>query len=147
MIPYEQSDRPQILLVEDDPGDQELTRRAVERHPIRAQLHVIGDGAQALDYLLRRGEHASARVPDLVLLDLNLPGVNGKRLLEAARRDARLRRTPVVVLSTSAHDHDIRESYELGCNSYVVKPLEAHEFMAALHGLFTYWFEVVALSD
>ena len=136
-----------ILLVEDDPGDQELTRRAVERHPSRAQLHVIGDGAQALDYMLRRGEHANVPASDLVLLDLNLPGVPGKRVLEAAKRDSRIRHTPVVVLSTSAREEDIRESYALGCNSYVVKPLEAREFMAALHELCTYWFEITALPD
>ncbi len=146
-MPSERFNRRRILLVEDDPGDQELTRRAVERHPIRAQLQVISDGAQALDYILRRGEHANAPVPDLVLLDLNLPVVPGKRLLEAAKRDSRIRHTPVVVLSTSAHEDDIRESYELGCNSYVVKPAEAHDFMAALHELFSYWFEIAALPD
>jgi len=143
----ERSAAPRILLVEDDPGDQELTRRAVQRHPARAELRVIGDGGQALEYLRGRGEHASAPVPSLVLLDLNLPGIDGKRLLEAAKGDPRLRRTPVVVLSTSAREDDIRESYELGCNSYVVKPTDAHAFMAAVHELLTYWFEIVALSD
>ena len=137
-----------ILLVEDDPGDQEITRRALRRDGFLADLKIVGDGYEAMDYLLRKGAYADASLsprPDLILLDLNLPGMPGRQVLEAAKRHEDLRRTPVVVVSTSAREQDVIESYRLGCNSYVIKPLEADRFIAALRDVYTYWFGLVAL--
>ncbi len=141
------SRRARILLIEDDPGDQELTRRALLRDGILADVEVLADGEQALDHLLRRGAHAGSETPrpDLILLDLNLPKVPGRQVLEEVRKHPELRHTPIVVVSTSARHRDIQDSYALGCNSYLVKPLEAHRYMKALQELYAYWFETVAL--
>ena len=134
-----------ILVIEDDPGDQEITRRALQRDGFLADLQIVSDGTQAMDYLLWRGSYANAPVPDLILLDLNLPGMNGKQLLQSMKEDRTLRSTPVVVVSTSAREQDIRDCYELGCNSYAIKPLEAHRFIEQLRAIFTYWIGLVAL--
>lgn len=141
--------KPCVLLVEDDPGDQELVRRAVGNNGA-VDLHIVETGEDALDYLHRRGAYADggrAPRPELILLDLNLPGVSGRRVLEETRAHTELGNTPIVVLSTSSDQIDIEESYRLRCNSYVVKPLEAHRFMDALRRVFHYWFEVVTLPD
>jgi CheY-like chemotaxis protein len=138
----------QVLLVEDDPGDQEITRRALRRDGFAADLRIVADGKEALDYLHRRGrfgDPADAPRPDLILLDLNLPGMSGKQLLETVKQDPALRRTPLVVVSTSAREQDIVDCYDLGCNSYVIKPLDAHRFIAELREIYEYWFGVVAL--
>lgn len=142
--------RARILLVEDDPGDQELTRRGLERRGSRAELRIVSDGDEALEYLFHRGrfeDPAAAPRPHLILLDLNLPGTCGSQVLRATKQDTELRHTPVVVLSTSAAQRDIDESHELGCNSYVVKPLDAHGFMTAVQDLYDYWFEVAELPN
>ncbi len=140
-----------ILLIEDDPADQELTRRALrEAEGLSIDLRIAADGGEALDYLFQRGDFADperAPRPDLVLLDLNLPGTPGKRVLEAIKSDAKLRALPIVVLTTSARRRDIQESYELGCNSYVVKPLDAHQFFRVFGELCSYWLDVVALPE
>lgn len=139
-----------ILVVEDDPGDQEITRRALHRDEYQAEIHSVVDGREALDYLKRRGLYADAEKsprPDLILLDLNLPRGSGKEVLGAVKSDPDLRRIPTVIVSTSSRMLDIRESYELGCNSYLVKPLEAHRFIAALREIYTYWFGVVTRPD
>ena len=141
---------PQILLVEDDLGDQEIARRALLREGFQADLRVVGDGAAALDYLFARGRFArpeAAPRPDLVLLDLNLPGVTGKEVLGTARSERSLRRTPFVVVTTSARPQDIVDCYELGCNAYVIKPLEADRFIAALREIYNFWFSCVALPE
>lgn len=137
-----------ILLIEDDPGDQEITQRALRRDGYHADLHVVADGKEAMDFVQRQGrfrDPASAPRPDLILLDLNLPGMAGKQVLEALKRSEELRRTPVVVVSTSAREQDIVDSYDLGCNSYVIKPLDAHRFIAELREIYEYWFGLVAL--
>jgi CheY-like chemotaxis protein len=141
---------PRILLIEDDAGDQEITRRALSRDGFQADLRVVQDGKEALDYLFHRGRYRDAATsprPDLILLDLNLPGTSGKEVIEAAKGDDQLRSTPVAVVTTSARVQDIRESYELGCNSYLIKPLEAHRYIGALRDLYTYWFALVALPE
>jgi len=139
-----------ILVIEDDPGDQELTRRALHREDYRAELHLVSDAEQAMDYLLKRGQYsddANASLPDLILLDLNLPGASGKRILEAAKTHPELRQVPVVVVSSSAREQDIHQCYDLGCNSYVIKPIEAHRFIASLREIYNYWFGTVALPS
>jgi CheY-like chemotaxis protein len=124
-------DRPaaQILLVEDDEGDVIITREAFEYYRIRNALHVVSDGDKALAFVQRRGEYAQAPRPDLVLLDLNLPGRHGLEVLAELKSDPELRVIPVVVLTTSQADEDISRSYSLHANAYVSKPVEADNFM------------------
>jgi CheY-like chemotaxis protein len=137
-----------ILLVEDDPGDQELTKRAFKNGKIKNDLRVVNDGEEALDYLHRRGKFAdrkSSPRPDLVLLDLNMPKVDGKQVLAEMRSDPDLRTIPVVVLTTSQQESDVLRSYDLGANSYITKPVQASEFTRTLSSLENYWLEVVVL--
>ena len=137
-----------ILLAEDDPGDQELTRRALEQSLIRNELHIVEDGEEALNYLLRRGKYedpASSPKPDLMLLDLNMPKMDGKRLLEQMKADPNLRRIPVVALTTSKQENDIIRTYDLGANSYIVKPVDMDQFVSAIKVLKDYWFQIVVL--
>jgi CheY-like chemotaxis protein len=137
-----------ILLAEDDPGDQELTRRALEQSLIRNELHIVEDGEEALNYLQRRGKYedpASSPKPDLMLLDLNMPRMDGKQLLEQMRADPNLRRIPVVALTTSKQENDIIRTYDLGANSYIVKPVDMDQFVSAIKVLKDYWFQIVVL--
>ncbi len=137
-----------ILLVEDDPGDQELTRRALEEGKIRNELYIVQDGEEALDYLYRREQYANpddAPRPDLILLDLNLPKLNGKQVLEKIRQDPDLRRLAVVVLTTSRHEEDVLRSYDLGVNSYINKPVDLTQLTRLVHALEAYWFQLVVL--
>jgi CheY-like chemotaxis protein len=132
---------PRVLLVDDDAGDQYLVRRALESDARFSDLVVIDDGDDALAYLLGRGPGSAAR-PDLVLLDLNLPGSDGFTILAAVRNDASLESMPVIVISTSSRDEDIAQSYRLGCNAYVVKPESASTFIQVIHAVTRYWLEV-----
>ncbi len=137
-----------ILLAEDDPGDQELTRRALQQDVFRVDLQIVEDGEQALDYLHRRGIYQDVVAfpsPDLILLDLNMPRVNGREVLQDLKRDSQLNRIPVVVLTTSEQEADILRSYDLGCNSYIQKPVDIDQFIEAVRQLGRYWFEVVTL--
>jgi CheY-like chemotaxis protein len=134
---------PRVLLVDDDAGDQYLVRRALANDVKKADLLVIDDGDAALDYLLHKSgsAHAPPR-PDLVLLDLNLPGSDGFTILSAVRAETRLESMPVVVISTSSRDEDIAHSYRLGCNAYVVKPESASTFIQVIHAVSHYWLRV-----
>ena len=137
-----------ILLVEDDRGDQELTRRALQEGKIRNELRIVEDGEEALAYLFRRGEYkdpATSPRPDLLLLDLNLPRVDGREVLERIRADATLRRMAVVVLTTSRQEEDILRSYEVGCNSFITKPVGMDQFIQVIQSLKEYWFQIVVL--
>ena len=137
-----------ILLVEDDRGDQELTRRALEAGKIRNELRIVEDGEQALAYLFRRGKYkdpASSPRPDLLLLDLNLPRVDGREVLQRVRADSGLRRMAVVVLTTSRQEDDIIQSYELGCNSFITKPGGMEQFVQLIQTLEEYWFQIAVL--
>lgn len=137
-----------ILLVEDDPGDQELTRRALDEGKFLNTLHIVEDGEEALEYLHREGKYADAKTsprPDLILLDLNLPKLNGKQVLEKIRQDPELRRLCVVVLTTSRHEEDVLRSYDLGVNSYINKPVDLNQLTRLIHALEAYWFQVVVL--
>jgi len=138
-----------ILLVEDDPGDQELTRRALQDGEVPHEMRVVEDGEEALDYLFRRGRYAGPGdfpMPELILLDLNLPKLNGKQVLEQIQSDANLRRIPVVILTTSQQDSDIQQCYDNGASSYIVKPVAIDDFIRMIHCLNVYWFETVRLS-
>ncbi|HRX84160.1 MAG TPA: response regulator [Phycisphaerae bacterium] len=137
-----------VLLIEDDPGDQELTRRALAGGPTHMELRIVEDGEQALDYLFARGEFTDrqrAPRPDLIILDLNLPRVDGREVLRQIKTDAELGTIPVVVLTTSKRCEDIQASYALGCNSFITKPMELGESVDGLQRLGSYWLELVAL--
>jgi CheY-like chemotaxis protein len=137
-----------ILLVEDDRGDQELTRRALQEGKIQNELRIVEDGEEALAYLFRRGKYkdpATSPRPDLLLLDLNLPRVDGREVLERVRADATLRRMAVVVLTTSRQEEDILRSYEVGCNSFITKPVGMEQFIQVIRALEEYWFQIVVL--
>ncbi len=131
-----------ILLVEDNANDEALTLRALRKANILNQVVVVRDGAEAIDYLHAKGQFAArnvADVPQVVLLDLNLPKVGGHDVLRAIRSDARTRLIPVVVLTSSKQDRDLIEGYNLGANSYVVKPVDFPQFSAAVAQLGLYW--------
>ncbi len=131
-----------ILLVEDNPDDVELTRIAFAEAGSEHRLVVVADGAEAVDYLLGNGKHAgrdAADLPALVLLDLNLPKLNGREVLQAIRADAATRSLPVVVLTTSAEPFDVDGVYELGANSYIQKPVEFERFVEVVRQIGLYW--------
>lgn len=130
-----------ILLVEDDKRDLELTLVALERSQLANDVVVVRDGAQALDYLQRQGDHAERPEgnPAVVLLDLKLPKVNGLEVLKAVRGDEALRAIPVVMLTSSQEESDVLRSYELGVNAYVVKPVEFKQFVSAIAELGVFW--------
>ncbi|MBI5596841.1 MAG: response regulator [Elusimicrobia bacterium] len=135
----------QVLLVEDDPGDVRLTQEALKSEKLRVLMEVVADGEQALDYLRRTGAFAGAVRPDLVLLDLNLPRVDGREVLAAVKSDPELRMIPVVVLTTSAAEADILKAYGLGGNCYITKPIGFDEFRRIVRSIEEFWFEVVKL--
>jgi two-component system response regulator len=122
----------EVLLVEDDPGDVLLTSEAFAQHHLDVQLHVVGDGEEATRFLRRTGDFASAPRPALVLLDLNLPRRSGLEVLADLKADPDLQTIPVVVLTTSKAQQDIQRSYQLHTNAYVVKPIDADQFSAAI---------------
>ena len=131
-----------ILLVEDNPSDIGLTQRALAKARIANEMIVAEDGEEALDYLWGTGIHAGRDVSDLpavILLDLKLPGVSGLEVLRQIRADARTRRVPVVILTTSKEERDVATGYDLGVNSYVSKPVDFNQFAAAVEQLGLYW--------
>lgn len=137
-----QADIIEILLVEDSPEDLELTCRALKNANLGNHLQIARDGAEALDYLFCEGEHAGRQIeaaPKLILLDLKLPKVDGLEVLQRIKSDERTRRIPVVVLTSSKEQRDIVESYALGVNSYIVKPVNFEGFAHAVQKLGVYW--------
>jgi two-component system response regulator len=136
---------PTILLVEDNPDDEALTLRALKKSGIANEVDVVRDGPEALDYLFRTGPYAGrdpAALPNIVLLDLNLPKIGGIDVLRRIRGDAHTRLLPVVILTSSREDRDVIESYELGANSYIVKPVDFVQFAEAVRQLGLYWLVV-----
>jgi two-component system response regulator len=131
-----------ILLVEDNPDDEELTLRALSKSNILNPVTVVRDGVEALDYLFGRGAYASRDTreqPQVVLLDLKLPKLDGLEVLRAVRGDPRTKRVPIVILTSSAEDQDIVTGYELGANSYIRKPVDFTQFVEAVRQLGLYW--------
>jgi two-component system response regulator len=135
----------EVLLVEDDPGDELMTREAFEENKIGNRLHVARDGEEALDFLYQRGEHAQAPRIDLILLDLNLPKYDGRQVLEQIRSDPRLTHTPVVILTTSSSEEDIMHSYKLHANAFVTKPVDVNGFITAVRQIDEFFLTVVRL--
>lgn len=135
----------EVLLVEDNPRDAELTIRALKRHHLANQLFHVEDGAEALDFLFARGEYRGVendRPPRVVLLDLKLPKVNGLEVLRILKTSERTRSIPVVVVTSSAEDPDMQAAYDLGANSYVVKPVQFEAFVEAMSKVGIYWLMV-----
>ena len=131
-----------ILLVEDNPDDEALTLRAFRRQNLANEVRVVRDGEEALDFLFARGRHAGrdrSELPQVVLLDLKLPKIDGLDVLRAIRSDEHARRIPVVVLTSSGEEQDLLSSYDLGANSYVRKPVDFERFMEAARELGLYW--------
>ncbi len=134
-----------VLLVEDDPGDVLMTREAFEDNKVANRLSVVSDGVSALEFLRKEGEHSDAPTPDLILLDLNLPRMDGREVLEALKNDAALRAIPVVVLTTSEAEEDVVRSYSLHANAYVTKPVDFDRFIEVVRQIDEFFVEVVRL--
>jgi CheY-like chemotaxis protein len=134
-----------VLLVEDNPGDADLTRETLEDGKLFVQIDVVVDGAQALDFLLRRSPFTDALQPDLILLDLNLPKMGGREVLAEIKKHPSLRVIPVVVLTSSDAEQDVVKSYELGASCYVTKPVGLQAFQSIVHAIEKFWFTVVRL--
>jgi two-component system, chemotaxis family, response regulator Rcp1 len=135
----------EILLVEDNPGDVELTRTALEKAKVRNTLHVAEDGEEAMAFLRRQGEYASVPRPEVILLDLNLPRMDGREVLEAIKADPDLMTIPVVVLTTSSAEQDIIRTYKLHANCYITKPVDLERFMEVVQSIEDFWLTVVRL--
>ena len=135
----------EILLVEDNPRDAELTIRALKRKNLANNLYHVEDGVEALDFLFGRGTYTGRDMnepPKVVLLDLKLPRINGLEVLSALKSDERTRTIPVVIITSSAEDPDVKKAYELGANSYVIKPVQFDSFIEAMAKIGIYWLMV-----
>jgi len=134
-----------ILLVEDSPEDFETTQRAFRRSGLKNPIYRCSDGDEAIDFLFRRGSHSDAPRPGVILLDLNLPGTDGREVLSEIKANDDLKQIPVIVLTTSADERDVQACYQAGASSYIQKPVDVEGFMKAIERLNDYWFEVVIL--
>jgi len=135
----------EILLVEDSPGDADLTREALEGGKLHNTLHVVADGEAAMDFLRKRGQHARAPRPDLILLDLNLPKKDGREVLAEIKADEDLKRIPVVILTTSKAEEDILRTYNLHANCYITKPIDLSQFIKVVRSVEEFWLSIVQL--
>jgi CheY-like chemotaxis protein len=135
----------EILLVEDNPGDHRLTKEALHEGKVYNNLHWVQDGVDAIDFLKRRGRHAGAPRPDIILLDLNLPKKDGREVLAEIKKDADLRTIPVVILTTSQAEEDVLKSYDLHANCYVAKPVDLEKFIVVVQSIDRFWLNVVTL--
>jgi CheY-like chemotaxis protein len=135
----------EILLVEDNEGDVRLTREALKEGRIRNRLHVVNDGEQALQFLQRKGSHVDAPRPDLILLDLNLPRLDGREVLAAIKHDRNLKLIPVVVLTSSRTEQDLLRAYDLHANCFITKPVEFEQFIDVVRSIEDFWLTIVVL--
>ena len=145
---HSKGDKPKpidILLVEDDQGDVMLTQKTLESSKILNSMTIARDGVEALEVLRREGEHANAARPDLILLDLNMPRMDGRETLAEIKQDENLRSIPVVVLTTSDADQDILNSYDLQASCYITKPVDLNQFNNVVSAVKDFWFSVVKL--
>ncbi|MEQ9548144.1 response regulator [Coleofasciculus sp. G2-EDA-02] len=137
----------QILLVEDSPSDANLIRISFKQAKIANTLHWVEDGETALEYLLQQGDYENTPRPDLIVLDLNLPGMDGQEVLTSVKSDPTLKRIPVIVLTTSEDEEDILKSYELNANCYITKPIDIQQFMRMVQLLEEFWLAAVQLPS
>jgi CheY-like chemotaxis protein len=135
----------EILLVEDNPGDVDLTRETLRDSKLLNHMSVMNNGVEAMAYLRREGKYAEATRPDLILLDLNLPKKDGREVLAEVKADDQLRRIPVVVLTTSSAEQDILQTYDLHANCYITKPVNLDQFSAVVRAIEEFWFTIVKL--
>ena len=137
----------EILLVEDNPADVRLTREALKEGKVYNNLHWAKDGVEALEFLRREGKHAAAPRPDIILLDLNLPKKDGREVLQDIKKDDKLKRIPVVILTTSKAEEDVLKSYNLHANCYVTKPVDLEQFIVVVKSIDMFWLTVVTLPN
>ena len=137
----------EVLLVEDDPGDADLTREFLSQGKVVVNLSLVEDGVKAMAYLRQEGEYADAVRPDLILRDLNLPRKDGREVLQDVKNDDDLKHIPIVVLTTSDADEDILKSYNLGANCFVTKPVGLKEFAKIVQTIEDFWFTIVKLPS
>ena len=135
----------EILLIEDSPADVRLTREALREEKLYNNLHVVTDGEEALAFLRREGQYAHAPRPDLILLDLNLPRLSGREVLDAIKQDDNLKRIPVVVLTISAAEKDVVGAYNLHANCYITKPIDLEQFSKVVKSIREFWLTIVKL--
>lgn len=139
---------PLLLVCDDDEDDRLLIQTALGENKLRMDIHLVEDGEELLDYLTRRGKHSTLheqRLPDLILLDLRMPKMDGLEVLSTIKNEEHLRYIPVVILTTSRLPEDIAHSYQLGANSYIIKPVKYDLLVDRLHAIMQYWFSVVEL--
>lgn len=136
-----------VLLVEDSDDDVVLMQMAFEQSKLLLNMHRVENGEQCMHYLRKQGPYANASTPDLVLLDLNMPVMDGREVLAQIVADEQLRQLPVVILTTSEDDQDILEMYKLRCSSYIVKPADFDQFVRVVRGIGNYWFAIVVLPS
>jgi len=135
----------EILLVEDNPGDVDLARAAMEDSKVRNILHTVGDGVEAMLFLRRKGKYTEVPRPDLVLLDLNLPKKNGREVLAEIKSDEDLKRIPVVILTISKDEEDILKTYNLHANCFITKPIDLNQFVKVVKAIEDFWLTIVKL--
>ena len=134
-----------ILLVEDNPGDARLVQKAFELGQLVNRFFHVSDGQEALDFLRRRGQHQDSQRPDIILLDLNMPGIDGRQVLAEIKVDPELLTIPVIVMTTSAAEQDIETCYKLHANCYIMKPLQVQEFLDLVKRIEEFWIGIVCL--
>lgn len=135
----------ELLLVEDNPGDVRLTKEALKDGRFLVNLHVVGDGVSAMEFLRRKGEHLNAPEPHLILLDLNLPKMSGREVLKEIKTDPSLRHIPVIIMTTSKAEQDILKAYDLNANCYIAKPVDLDQFLHIIRSIEDFWLTVVTL--
>jgi len=135
----------EILLVEDNPGDVRLAQEAFREGKLSNRLTVVGDGVEALAYMRRGGTYAASVRPDIVLLDLNLPKKDGRDVLAEVKGDEQLRRTPIIILTTSTSEQDILKAYDLHANCYITKPVDLEQFLTVVKSIEDFWLSIVKL--
>jgi two-component system, chemotaxis family, response regulator Rcp1 len=137
----------EVLLVEDNPGDVRLTKEALKEGKVRNNLNVAVDGVEAIAYLRHEGKYAGSVRPDLILLDLNLPRMDGREVLEVIKADPMFRNIPVVVLTSSQAEQDIVRAYDLHANCYITKPVDLDQFITVVKSIEDFWFTIVKLPS
>ena len=136
-----------VLLIEDNPGDVRLTIEGLKESKVRNNLHIARDGVEAMAFLRREGRHSGAPRPDIILLDLNLPKKDGREVLHEIKNDDKLKRIPVVILTTSKAEEDVLKTYNLHANCYVTKPVDLEQFIVVVKSIDMFWLTVVTLPN
>jgi len=147
-VTWEKMQRPKnILLVEDNPGDVRLAHEAIQDAKVRANLHVVGDGVEAMAFLRRQGKYADAMRPDLIMLDLTMPKKDGFEVLAEIKADAGLKNIPVIILSVSKSKDDIRHAYDLQANCYIVKPADLNGLIVVIKAIDDFWLTAATIPE